>query len=333
MNNETNGNNTDYMIEVDTTPASDIQTQPIVWLYEGYIPIGTVTICFGEGGEGKSFWSLAVAAAISNGTLLPGMDKPFPASNVIIMNAENPWASVIKPRLEILGADCNRIFRINDGGNRLTLTDSRIEAAIRKHNAKLVIADPIQSHLPDSMSMGRAESVRPMLTHLEAVAERTQSAVLLIGHVTKGRGKAQHRGLGSIDIINSVPSVLYLGRAEGLERDERAVANGKNNFSELAATQTFRLNKTDGFQWLGESDITPDDILSFSARKSKEDKSKIDEAADFLADLLAESESILANEAIELADEEGISKRTLLRAKEAAGVKSKRVDGHWIWSL
>jgi hypothetical protein len=49
--------------------------------------------------------------------------------------------------------------------------------------------------------------------------------------------------------------------------------------------------------------------------------------------LLAESESILANEAIELADEEGISKRTLLRAKEAAGVKSKRVDGHWIWSL
>jgi RecA-family ATPase len=111
-----------------------------------------------------------------------------------------------------------------------------------------------------------------MLTHLEAVAERTQSAVLLIGHVTKGRGKAQHRGLGSIDIINSVPSVLYLGRAEGLERVERAVANGKNNFAELAPTQTFRLNKTDGFQWLGESDITPDDILSFSARKSKEEE-------------------------------------------------------------
>jgi hypothetical protein len=41
-----------------------------------------------------------------------------------------------------------------------------------------------------------------MLTHLENVAERTNSAFLLVGHVTKGNGKAQHRGLGSIDILN-----------------------------------------------------------------------------------------------------------------------------------
>ena len=320
-------------VEVDTTPAAEIQTQPIVWLYESYIPIGTVTILFGEGGEGKSFYSLALAAAISKGILLPGMDKPFPASAVIVQNAENPWASVIKPRLEMLGADCDKIYRINDGGQRLTLTDERIEAAIRKHNVKLTIIDPIQSHLPSSMSMGRAESVRPMLTHLENVAARTQSAILLIGHVTKGSGKAQHRGLGSVDIVNSVPSVLYLGRAEGLDRDVRAVANGKNNFTELGATQLFRLNKADGFSWLGESDITPDDILGFNAKKNKEDKSKIEEASDFLMELFAESSSIPANEAIELADEEGISKRTLLRAKEAAGIQSKRVDGFWVWSV
>jgi predicted ATP-dependent serine protease len=319
-------------VDVDTTPASDIQSQPVRWLYESYIPLGTVTILIGDGGEGKSFYTLALAAAISNGALLPGAEKPFPASDVIIMNAENPWPSVIKPRLEMLGADCGRIHRINDAGNRITLTDPRIESAIRKHGVKLTVIDPIQSHLPLSMSMGRAESVRPMLTHLEHVAERTQSAILLVGHVTKGRGKTNHRGLGSVDIVNSVPSVLYLGRAEGLDRDVRAVAHGKSNFSELADTQIFRLNKKDGFQWLGESDVSPEDIMNFNASRAREDKSKIGEAVDFLSELLSEG-SVPATEAIELADEAGISKRTLLRAKEAVGADSKRVDGHWIWSL
>ena len=208
-----NGN----LVDVDTTTASDIQTQPINWLYEPYIPLGTAVVLIGDGGEGKSFYTLALAAAMSRGRALPGMAAPFPASDVIVSNAENPWPTVIKPRLETLGADCSRIHRINDSGKRLTLTDERIEAAIRKHNVKLMVIDPIQSHLPHSTSMGRAESVRPMLTHLERVAERTQSAILLVGHVTKGRGKAQHRGLGSVDIVNSVPSVLYLGKAESLD--------------------------------------------------------------------------------------------------------------------
>lgn len=259
------------IIDVDMTSAAEIQSQPISWLWQPFLPIGTVSILFGEGGEGKSLLSLALATAISKGLPLPGMDSAIvPPSDVIIQNAENSWPMVIKPCLEMLGADCSKIHRINDAGVRLTLTDERIEAAIRKYNVKLTIIDPIQSHLPITMSMGRAESVRPMLTHLEKVAERTESAILLVGHVTKGNGEAQHRGGGSVDIINSVPSVLYWGRAEGLDHDVRAIAQGKNNLEELGTTQTFRLNKKNRFQWLGESDITPDDILGFNARKSKE---------------------------------------------------------------
>ena len=321
-------------IDVSMTSASEIESQPITWLWDNFLPIGTVSILFGEGGEGKSFMALALAAAVSKGLPLPGMESAsLPPSDVIIQNAENPWPMVIKPRLEMLGADCSKIHRINDEGNRLTLTDERIEAAIRKYNVKLTIIDPIQSHLPSSMSMGRAESVRPMLTHLEKVAERTQSTILLVGHVTKGNGKAQHRGLGSIDIINSVPCVMYLGRAEGLDRDVRAVAQGKNNLSEIATTQLFKLNKASGFQWIGESDVTPDDILGFNAKKSKEAMSKVDEAADFLLEILSDADSMSANDVMELANEEGISKRTLMRAKDSAGVVSKRIDGRWVWSL
>ncbi|MDR2903730.1 MAG: AAA family ATPase, partial [Clostridiales bacterium] len=263
--NSIHENIADAVMEVETTTASEVQSKPITWLLNPYLPIGTVTILLGDGGLGKSFVTLAIAAAISNGQLFPGMDKPFPASDVIIQNAENSLTSVIKPRLEMLGADCTKIHSINDSAKRLTLTDGRIEAAIRKHNAKYIVIDPIQSYLSDNFSMNRAESVRPALMHLERVAERTQSAVIVVGHISKGRGKAQHKGLGSVDIVNSVPSVLLLGRAEGIEPDERVITHLKGNFTELGASQKFRLNKTDGFQWMGESDVTPDEIINYNA--------------------------------------------------------------------
>ncbi|GHV13473.1 hypothetical protein FACS1894219_08320 [Clostridia bacterium] len=66
--------------------------------------------------------------------------------------------------------------------------------------------------------------------------------------------------------------------------------------------------------------------------KAREDKNKVDEAADFLTELLSEGD-VPANEAIELADEAGISKRTLERARATLDVKAKRVDGHWVWSM
>ncbi|GHU58389.1 hypothetical protein AGMMS49975_24940 [Clostridia bacterium] len=322
--NGESADNQDTYGEVDTTTVADIESRPVDWLFKPYIPMGTVSILIGDGGEGKSFAALALAAAVTRGTPLFGESTALPPSDVIIQNAENALPFVIKPRLDMLGADCSRVHCINDNGKLLTLTDSRIEAAICKHRAVLTILDPIQSFLGESFSMNRAESVRPMLTHLERVAERTKSAVLLIGHISKGRRKAQHRGLGSVDIINSIPSALCLGKAEGLDRDTRAIAALKNNFAELGATQLFRLNKADGFQWLGESEVTPEDIMNFSAAKQREDKNKTDEAVEFLTDLLADA-AAPAKEAIELAAEMGISKRTLERARAAIGVKAKQI--------
>ncbi len=322
----------DNFAEVDTTTASEIQSRPVEWLLNPYLPIGTVSIIIGDGGTGKSFVTLAIAAALSSGKLVPGMMKPFPPCDVIIQNSENPWASIIKPRLEMLGADCTRIHKINDDETRLTLTDSRIEAAIRKHNAKFLVLDPVQSFLSDNFSMNRAESVRPALMHLERVAERTQSTILLVGHISKGRGKAQHKGLGSVDIINSVPSALLLGRAEGLEPDERVITHLKGNFSTLGVSQKFLLNNTDGFKWMGESDITPDDVINYNAKKDKEDKSKVSEAVDFLREIL-EDGALPTAEVMKLAEESGIAKRTLERARKEIGVKSSKVDGVWTMEL
>lgn len=326
-------NNEDF-VDVITKTASDIATQDIIWTWEPFLPNGTASLLIGDGGSGKSFFTCAIAAAISTGRPLPGMgDEPIEPADVIIQNTENAWSYVIKPRLEMLEADCSRIHSIDDSEKRLTLTDNRIEAAIRKHNAKFIVLDPLQSMLDTNLSMNRSESVRPALMHLEKVAERTQSTILLVGHVGKGRGKAQHRSLGSVDIVNSVPSVLCLGRAKGLDADIRAVAHLKGNFSELGPTHLFSLSKAEGFRWEGiDEDITPDDIMGFIASKSKEDIGKLDEAVDFLNYVLAGDYMTVA-ELKELANEKGIADKTLERARKKAGVKSKKVDGVWMVSM
>jgi hypothetical protein len=313
----------------ETINMADVPTKSVAFLWEPFLPIGTVSFLSGEGGLGKSFFTLAVAAAVTRGAPLPGETDAPPPADVIIQNAENPLATVVKPRLEMLGADCTKIHVINENDKRLTLTDERIEAAILRHNAKLTILDPVQHYFGGNISMNRAESVRPALTHLEKVAERTNSVILLVGHLNKARGTAQHRALGSVDMINAVPSALFLGKVAGYDDDIRVVAHGKSNFAELSDSQMFRLSKKNGFEWLGECDATADEV-TVSTRSSR--SNRVEEAADFLREVLLGG-AMLSTDIEELAAANGISDRTLNRAKKVAEVKTVRVDGHWVWSL
>ena len=316
---------------VDTICMDAVQSVEVSWLWDGYIPLGTVTLLIGDGGLGKSFCALAIASAVTMGTPLPDSPKSLPPSDVIIQNAENPLAAVVKPRLVQLGADCSKVHVINENEKRLSLIDERLEQAIVQHKARYVCLDPLQSYLGDRFSMNRAESVRSALTHLEQVAERTNSGILLVGHLNKSSGtKAAYRGLGSIDIINSVPSVLYLG---DLEDGIRAVVPGKSNLGELADPQAFSLSKAEGFCWLGKCDATLDDILN---RKRGKDggfeNPKSAEAAEFLQDILSGG-AMPASEVFAEAESAGISQITLKRAKAAAGVKTDKSGGHWMWSI
>jgi hypothetical protein len=107
----------------------------------------------------------------------------------------------------------------------------------------------------------------------------------------------------------------------------------KGNYTELGTTQLFRLNKADGFSWAGTDDtITPDDIMSFNASKTRADKTKTDDAVDFLYEILGD-DALPTSEVTELAGEMGISKRTLERARKIAGVRASKIDGVWLLSL
>ena len=97
-------------------------------------------------------------------------------------------ADTIKPRLDAAGANCARVLVIDESQQELTLCDQRLEQAVCRTGAQLIVLDPIQAYLGNDVDMHRANEVRPVLKRVAAMAERTGCAVILIGHMNKAQG-------------------------------------------------------------------------------------------------------------------------------------------------
>lgn len=185
---------------------TDIETQEVHWLWDPYIPFGKITIVQGDPGEGKTHFILAVASALTNGEPLLNSERLSPMT-VIYQTTEDGLADTIKPRLEMMNADCDKVIVIDESTQALSLSDERIEQAIKETGAKLLILDPLQAYLGADVDMHRANEIRPIFHALGLVAERTGCAIVIIGHMNKGGGKSGYRGLGSIDITAAARSV------------------------------------------------------------------------------------------------------------------------------
>lgn len=248
--------------------------------------------------------------------------------NVIYQTAEDGLADTVKPRLESAGADCARISIIDESEKSVSMTDDRLEQAIRKENAGLLILDPIQAYLGCGTDINRANEAREMTKKLGSIAERTGCAIVLIGHMNKGSGaNAAYRGMGSIDFYAVARSVLLVGRIEG-QPNMRAVVQIKNNLLAFGHSKAFELTE-EGFRWIEDYEITADEILGGIAPKA----CKLDMAKRFLQELADSKNLIMSNEILELAAQEEISKRTLETAKKELGIKAKRINGSWYWEL
>ena len=304
---------------------SDVELTPVEWLWKPYLPFGKLSVLQGNPGEGKTYFAMHLAAACTNGKLLPNMERMEPF-NVIYQTAEDGLGDTVKPRLIEAGADLDRVLVIDDSDVQLTLSDERIEKAIVENNARLVIIDPIQAYLGADVDMNRANEVRPIFMRLGQVAQRTGCAILLIGHLNKAAGmQSLQRGLGSIDIAAAVRSVLFIGK---LKHDPtmRILTHEKSSLAPPGVSLAFSLGDEGGFRWVGEYDITADEMLS-GIEPQRETKTQ--QAKDLICALLAGGKQVLSEDIDKAALERGIPGRTVRDAKRELGdaLKSKIVEG------
>ena len=314
-----------------------VEIEKIDWLLYPFIPFGKVTIVQGDPGEGKTTMVLQIIAKLTKGeAVLPsGSDEPaleaktvdLEPVNVIYQTAEDGLGDTIKPRLLSAGADCSRVMVIDDNDQALTMMDARLEEAIIQTKARLVVLDPIQGFLGADVDMHRANEIRPLMKRVAVLAEKYHCAIILIGHMNKNsNGKSSYRGLGSIDFQAAARSVLIVGRIKD-EPEIRVVCHVKSSLAPEGKSIAFRLDKDTGFEWIGEYDISADDLLSGDNRGQK-----IHVAKEFLQEVLA-SGSVAQTKVAEEAESREIKKKTLWNAKKELEIDSVKIGNQWFWML
>ncbi|MDO4554395.1 MAG: AAA family ATPase [Lachnospiraceae bacterium] len=311
---------------------SKVEIKPVEWLWFPYIPSGKMTIIQGNPGEGKTFLAMMIVAACTNRKYLPNMQAREPC-NVIYQTAEDGLADTIVPRLEMVGADLNHVLTIDDAGKALTLNDGRLEKAIRQNKAKLLILDPVQAFLGANVDMNRANEVRPIFRHLGEIAERTRCAIVLIGHLNKASGtQSTYRGLGSIDLTAVVRSLLFVGKVKK-DPNTRVIVQEKSSLAPPGVSLAFTLDEETGFQWIGEYDITADELLAGVEGRCTE--KKVETAEKLIYDMLADGKRVANNDMVKAAEKIGISDRTLRDAKRNIGARlqSEKEGNQWVFWL
>ena len=308
---------------------NDVEIEQVEWLWEGYIPVGKLTILQGDSGKGKTMAMLNLIAAFTTGRDLldpPGSPQIREPINVIYQTAEDGLADTVKPRLVAAGADCSRVSVIDEGERMLSMTDERLIWAIRETDAGLVVLDPIQAYLGENVDMHRANEVRPRLKHLGDIAAVNSCGMVLIGHLNKkDSGKPEYRGLGSIDFTAAARSVILCAESPR-DRDVRVLASTKCSLTYPPDPVAFRLSKERGFEWEGSYSITAEELLQGTGVKGQ----KTIEAKAFLAaELPAPGEYIPSTLLMEKAKEQKIAEKTLRNAMKDLGIKSHKEADRW----
>lgn len=329
---------------------SNIQAQPINWLWYGWLPLGKMTILAGAGGCGKTNLSLALIATITTGGNFPDGSKCENVGKVLIYSTEDDPADTLLPRLMANGADVSKIDiiagRINDKGENEPFDPSqdfpKIEQYIKANpDIKLLMIDPIVSAVGGDMN--KANDVRKSLQPLVDLANEYKFAVLGITHFSKGSA-----GSTPADRIIGSQAFTALARmawsaAKREDEGDCILVRAKSNNSILEGGVKYQIESEtvlDGIEttktvWLGTIEGTAKELLGEAESTENSNSSTVDMAREFLIDLLSSVESMPSKEVQSQAKDAGFSPASIRRAQEKLNIKPFKPQGEkiWFWSL
>jgi hypothetical protein len=316
--------------------AAAVEIESPGFLEPGRVPLNAVTVLTGDPGLGKSTLTCLYCARTTSG--INGT-----RGRVLMANAEDSPAHVIVPRLAAAGADLSMVdfFTVDDGGDDrpFTLPDDvpDLERHAREVEARLVVLDPLAAFLADSVNTHSDHNIRRALAPLAGMAQRLGIAVVVVAHLNKNPSTDPlYRVGGSIGLVGGARSVLLFARdpddPDGDRGHGRALGHIKSNWGRLAPTLRYRHEpatvtrngatvETHRLVEAGESMLDGRSLLS--ADPDDPPGAKLDRATALLADALADHEWRRAAEVFDRAKRAGISRRTLQRAADMAGVERR----------
>jgi putative DNA primase/helicase len=348
----TNGRHDDVL----TSEAAGLEMQGVDWFWPGRFALGKITLIAGLPDYGKGQIAAFLAAVATAATELPCNEGTAPQGNVIWCNAEDDARDTVLPRLVAAGADPKRVHFVNgvqvDGVQRgfSLVTDlPLLRKKIREiGDVVLVIIDPISAYLGIGKVDGRsATDVRAVLTPLKDMVEELHIALVGIAHFNKKTDvtSALLRVSDSIAYVAAARHV-YVVVDDPEDKNSKLFVKAKNNLAPDKNALRYGFGvKTVGHDSRLKADIEAPHIVwhpqyvevtaneAMQATTGQAGYAKR-EARDFLLERL-EAGPVKADEIFEEAEQNGISKKTLYRAKKELKIKSRKdkFDGEWSWEL
>lgn len=327
---------------VTLTPASAIQPEPVHWLWEERLALGTFALVGGREGIGKSLCVLTLAADLTRGEL-PGCHHGAPKA-VLIAATEDSWEHTIVPRLMAARADLTRVYRVEIATSKVLQGELSIpedladlERVILEVGAALLILDPLLSRLAGKLDSHKDAEVRQALEPIVTLADRSGCTVVGLIHVNKsGSQDALTSLMGSRAFAAVARAVLFVMKDPEHE-ETRLLGQAKNNLGRTGLpTRTFTITGfnvapqgqepiwTGQLVWAEDSPRSIREILSDTTSAETDGHAgAVGEAADWLTDYLEQSSGACdANTIRRAGAQAGHSKNALYRAKERLGLLS-----------
>jgi putative DNA primase/helicase len=334
--------------ELGAITASTVRPESVRWLWQGWIPLGMLTLLAGLPGLGKTTLDIALAAAVTRGELDGALSRePAP---VLIASLEDAIASTLVPRLMAAHAELDLVHFVEckasaTGGLDLTRHLPEVDRLAREFAARFLIIDPLVATMPAGrISSHRDQDVRSVLAPLASLSERREIAVLANMHFSKSAIDSLLGVGGSIGFVGAARSVLIFGADPNDERGEegpaRVLAHRKCNVGRRMRSRQCSILSCWVDGWEDEKIETSEAILGDEVDVDADELVRVRDrevppitlAIRFLRHALADG-PMAAAEVYDVAEDEGIAKRTLDRAKRDLDVDSFQRDRKWWWLL
>jgi len=262
----------------------------------------------------------------------------------VFVSTEDDPERVINPRLAAMGADLTKISILATDKKRedgtpifesgAAVSIDMIFRRVKKMNARVLIMDPLIETLAAlGIDVNKSNEVRPILARMRDTSQALNCMTTVVHHQNKMSGaKSLYRSVGSIDIPASMRSVFVVG-VDPDNPEVKAMAHVKSNWSALQPTLQFSVDEFGVFGWIGEVEMTADDMSQ--PVKPREERQKSAACYQWLKEFLRTG-PYGAAVVQDAANKEGYGRKALDKAKDALSVHTWRVGGknpYWVWSL
>ena len=317
----------------------------------GILPVGTLTIFAGRGGEGKTTLALDYAARVTRGDL-EGDLKGKPRT-VLIVSHEDDLSTQLVPRLIAAGAKLNNVVFIKVATTykdvdvldvpSLVEDQALLQQAIDENNPALIVIDPLTSSIDGDTN--KLQDVRRSLQPLTALLQKNELSCIGIAHQNKGAGGYAGDRVSGSHAFRDVARSLVLFATDN-ETGDRVFTVDKSSYGNVAGTSYgFRLvsvsvpvdkggeTSAARVEHLGASSMSVSDL--WARDREPADSGRTDAKA-WLEDYLERvGGSGLANDVTAAGALAGISERTLQDAAKRLGVGKSRdgKNGPFRWTL